>query len=83
MPFVAINPENGQRLGELPNHSHGEVQARITAAHAASRSWRQAPLAERADTLRAIAALKAAADPGWILGRGTLLAAPPAPGGAV
>ena len=36
MPFVAINPENGQRLGELPNHSHGELQARITAAHAAS-----------------------------------------------
>jgi succinate-semialdehyde dehydrogenase/glutarate-semialdehyde dehydrogenase len=64
MPFVAINPENGQRLGELPNHSAGEVQARITAAHAASRAWRQAPLAERADTLRAIAdRLDAQAEP--------------------
>jgi len=35
------------------------------------------------ETLRAFAALKAAADPAWILGRGTLLEAPPARGGAV
>lgn len=35
------------------------------------------------ETLAAFATLKAAADPAWILGRGTLLEAPPAPGGAV
>jgi lactaldehyde dehydrogenase/glycolaldehyde dehydrogenase len=51
-----LNPATGRPIGEIPDSDAGAVNAAVTAAAAAQRSWAKLPAIERAGHLRAIAA---------------------------
>jgi succinate-semialdehyde dehydrogenase/glutarate-semialdehyde dehydrogenase len=53
----SVNPATGDVLKEYPDHGTAEVEARLTRAAAAFRTWRRTPFAERARHLRAAADL--------------------------
>ena len=56
MTLVAINPADGTEVGRYDQPSADDVAAAIDRADAAFGSWRQRPIAERADRLRSLAA---------------------------
>ncbi|HEX6715046.1 MAG TPA: NAD-dependent succinate-semialdehyde dehydrogenase [Thermoleophilaceae bacterium] len=56
MTLTAINPANGAELGRFEEPSEQQIAAAIERAHSAFLEWRERPLAERAELLRALAA---------------------------
>ena len=55
MTLTSVNPHSGETIVSHPQHSTGAVDARLTRAHSAQRTWRHATIADRAMLLRAIA----------------------------
>jgi succinate-semialdehyde dehydrogenase/glutarate-semialdehyde dehydrogenase len=53
--FMSLNPTTGETIAEIAAHTESELAARIDAAAAAFRTWREASFAERASMLRAVA----------------------------
>ncbi len=63
MTLTSVNPHSGETIATHPRHSAAAIDERIARAHAAQRTWRHAPLTDRAQLLRAIArAIRAHAD---------------------
>lgn len=56
MALVSVNPATGQLLARHAAHTKREIEARLTAAHTASATWRATSTATRARHLRALAA---------------------------
>jgi len=54
--FVSLNPATGKVVARHAAHSKREIEARLSAAHAAAATWRAAPPSLRARHLRAFAA---------------------------
>lgn len=55
--FTVINPSNGQALGGYAHATRADVEAAVTAAADAFRSWRKTSPLERSTLLRRVAAL--------------------------
>lgn len=53
--FSSINPATGEKIAEFPLHTSEQVDAALTAAVEAQKSWRHKPIAERAQLLTAMA----------------------------
>src|SRR5262245_32285326 len=53
----AVNPTTGHLLREYPEHDDAEVERRLALALRAFESWRRASFADRAERLRAAAAV--------------------------
>ena len=47
VPIETINPATGERVQSYPALTSREIEDRLAAAHRASLSWRQAPIALR------------------------------------
>ncbi len=56
MALVSTNPATGKIIARHAAHSKREIEARLSAAHAAADKWRATPPAARARHLRAFAA---------------------------
>src|SRR5262245_48559375 len=57
VPIETVNPATGERVQSYPALTSREIEDRLAAAHRASLSWRQAPIALRTDVLRQAADL--------------------------
>src|SRR5262245_43455941 len=57
VPIETINPATGEQVRSFPALNEREIEDRLAAAHRASLSWRQAPIAQRTDVLRHAAEL--------------------------
>src|SRR5690349_2559139 len=57
MAIESVNPTTGQRLRVFEPDSPAAVESKLAAAAAAFKSWSRRPIIERADVLRAAAAL--------------------------
>ena len=57
MAYQTINPATGKLVQSFPEHTDAELQAAITKADAAYRSWRQKSFAERSTVVRKAADL--------------------------
>ena len=55
MPLVSINPATGKVIARRAAHSKREIEARLSAAHAATAKWRATSPSVRARHLRAFA----------------------------
>lgn len=63
MTLTSVNPHGGETIASHPVHSADAIDARLARAHSAQRTWRHAPVADRAMLLRAIArSIRAHAD---------------------
>lgn len=56
MALVSLNPATGRIIARHAAHTKREIEARLSAAHAAAAAWRATPAAARARHLRAFAA---------------------------
>ena len=54
--LLSVNPATGKIIARHAAHSKREIEARLSAAHAAAAKWRATPPAARARHLRALAA---------------------------
>jgi succinate-semialdehyde dehydrogenase/glutarate-semialdehyde dehydrogenase len=52
---TSVDPANGEEIARYPLHDGGAVDAALTRAHAAQRTWRTAGFERRGEVLRAIA----------------------------
>ena len=55
MPFEAINPATGERIGQYDEHSAAEAAEIVARSDRAFRDWRGTPFAARADRMHAAA----------------------------
>jgi succinate-semialdehyde dehydrogenase / glutarate-semialdehyde dehydrogenase len=55
MSYQSVDPSSGELLAQHPAHTPAEVEALLSAAHAAHADWRRRPLAERTAALTALA----------------------------
>lgn len=53
---LSINPANGETVGSYPYESDAQLDAALTRATAAFRTWRGTPIEQRAELLQALAA---------------------------
>ncbi len=63
MPFTTLNPASGELIEEYPLWDDEQLEAALSASHAASEGWQASPMAERSELMhRAAETLRARAD---------------------
>lgn len=55
--YQVVDPSTGEVVETYPTATDAEVEAALTAAHAAYVAWRDVPIAERAEVVKRVAAL--------------------------